>query len=320
MKRYYNPGTGELEYMPGFDDNSPLTATEKLMADGLKKKPLTDAELGVNQNKITGQLKALNKHGQNPLVSSQLDLFNNLPIQHKPKIKKTNFGNVTIIPEKKTYPFDTVKGIDHVTRTLKEESPDKLSPKEEANYNILNKEMKLSVLKDERGGLKKYNQYDKTSYPSDPEQRRRLKNINEIEKDLGYQSPKNNIPYKSDTRTPNRKKFDLWNEIKRDNDPQNKMQIRKMINDHVKSVGHTKLLTPDEFKYLDKKKEDVPLAVISDEAFNVIEDRPPTPEPVTEKPVAQIIKEMADERLLAEQKDWDQRYGKGGIPGLKRPE
>ena len=44
MKRYYNPGTGELEYMPGFDDNSPLTATEKLMADGLKKKPLTKTQ------------------------------------------------------------------------------------------------------------------------------------------------------------------------------------------------------------------------------------------------------------------------------------
>ena len=52
MKRYYNPATGQLEYMPGYNDKSKLTVTEKLMADGLKKKPLTNAELGVNQNRI----------------------------------------------------------------------------------------------------------------------------------------------------------------------------------------------------------------------------------------------------------------------------
>ena len=313
MKRYYNPGTGELEYMPGFDDNSPLTATEKLMADGLKKKPLTAAELGVNQNKIHGQLKALNQFGQNPLVTKQLNLFNNLPIQNKPKIKKTNFGNVKIIPEKQTYPFDTVRGIDHVTQVLKEDSPDKLSPKEEANLNILNKEMKLSVLKDELGGIKKYNQYDKTSYPSDPEQRRRLKNINQIEKDLGYQSPRNNIPYK--------KKFDLWNDgIKTDKSPQNVAEVRKLVNDHVKSVGHTKLLTPDEFKYLDKKEESKPIAVVQDPGIDIFTQQSTEPEPVPDKPITEIVRQMADARLLAEQKDWDHRYGKGGIPSLKRPE
>jgi hypothetical protein len=75
--------------------------------------------------------------------------------------------------------------------------------------------MKLSVLKDEIGGVKKYNQYDKTSYPSDPEQRRRLKNITELEKSLGYSSPDLNVPYKKDTRAPVQKKRDNWEANKR---------------------------------------------------------------------------------------------------------
>ena len=329
MKRYYNPGTGQLEYMPGFDDNSPLTVTEKLLEDGIKKNPLPQE-----------------------VLNTELNL---------PKIKKTPIGYVKTIPkEKPTYPFDTPQGIDHVTRVLKEEAPDKLSSKEEANLNILNKEMKLSVLKDEIGGVKKYNQYDRTSFPSDPEQSRRLKNIDKLEKSLGYTSPELNVPYNKDTRAPVqkkrdnweankrtvqqlqslkewgqnpltktnyskgggvKKKFDLWNDgIKTDKSPQNIAEVRKLVNDHVKSVGHTKLLTPDEFKYLDKKEEPKPLAVVHDEALDVLAERPTGPEPVPEKPVAQIIKEMADARLLAEQRDWDYRWGQGGIPRLKRPE
>ena len=368
MKRYYDIVDEEMKYMPGYDDNSPLTATEKLMAEGLKKKPLTAAELGQPDpnNKTIQQLKALRDFGQNPLIkrqttpaiSTQLDLFNNLPIQHKPKIKKTNFGNVKIIPEKQTYPFDTVKGIDHVTKTFREESPDKLSPKEEANLNILNKEMKLGVLKDELGGVKKYDQYDKTTYPSDPEQRRRLKNINEIEKDLGYKSPEINVPYKKDLRTPNQKKADAWKarqggtakrsnswddlksgkitNIVKDKSPSNWdlikqtskspteiAEIRRTVNDHVKSMGTTKFLSPDEYKYLDKPKQPAPSSVSQDTEDAYLNSQITDQEQPQQTPdidVREKIKEMADARLAAEQKDWDYRYGKGGIPGLKRPE
>ena len=51
---------------------------------------------------------------------------------------------------------------------------------------LLNKEMKLGVLKHEIDGLKPFDNFDKTTYPSDPETRRRLKNISKIETDLGY--------------------------------------------------------------------------------------------------------------------------------------
>ncbi len=47
QKFYHNPINDELEYMPGFDENSPKTATEKLIEKGFREKPLTDAELGI---------------------------------------------------------------------------------------------------------------------------------------------------------------------------------------------------------------------------------------------------------------------------------
>ena len=112
---------------------------------------------------------------------------------------------------KSTYPFDTPQGIDHVTKIMKEEATHKLSPKENKDIDILNKEMKLSVLKDEIGGLKKFDNLNPRSFPSDPEQNRRLKNIDKLEKSLGYNSQNINVPYKKDTRTPNEKKKQDYN-------------------------------------------------------------------------------------------------------------
>ena len=68
MKYYHDPLADTLDYMPGYNANSPLTATEKLMTEGLKKKPLTEAELGVKQNRTNKQLASLNKFGQNRFV------------------------------------------------------------------------------------------------------------------------------------------------------------------------------------------------------------------------------------------------------------
>ena len=244
-------------------------------------------------------------------VGTQLNLF-----KEEPKIEKTPIGYVKTIPkEKPTYPFDTPQGIDHVTKTLKEDYGDNLNSKDQTDLNILNKEMKVSVLKSEIGGIKKYNQYDKTTYPSDPEQRRRLKNISAIEKSLGYASPEPNVPYKKDTRIPVqkkrdnweankktiqqlknlkewgqnpltktnyskgggvKKKFDLWNDgIKTDKSPQNIAEVRKIVNEEVKRNG-TKFLTPDEFKYIDKKKDapSVPSSPILDTSLELLEARP----------------------------------------------
>ncbi len=228
-----------------------------------------------------------------------------------------NFGR-SKHQEKATYPFDTPDGINHFTKIIKEEATHKLSPKENKDIDILNKEMKLSVLKDEVGGLKKFDNLDSTSYPSDPEQRRRLKNIANLEKDLGYIQKENNVPYKKDTRSPaqkNRDKFNLWSEIKKDKSYGNLKDVRKIVNDEYKKHG-TKNLTPDEHKYLDKKSKPVypevifrPEPEISSSTFKK-----------DDRPVEQIVRELADARLVREQKEWDRRYGKFGITQLKRPE
>jgi hypothetical protein len=228
-----------------------------------------------------------------------------------------NFGK-SKYQEKATYPYDTPKGINWATKIMKEESAHTLSPKENKDIDILNKEMKLSSLKGEIKGIKKYDNLDPTTYPSDPEQRRRLKNIADLEKDLGYVQKENNVPYQNDTRSPvqkKRDKFNLWSEIKKDKSYGNLKDVRKIVNDEYKKHG-TKNLTPDEHKYLDKKSKPVypevifrPEPEISSSTFKK-EDRP----------VEQIVRELADARLVREQKEWDRRYGKFGITQLKRPE
>ena len=228
-----------------------------------------------------------------------------------------NFGR-SKYQEKATYPYDTPKGINWATKIMKEESAHTLSPKENKDIDILNKEMKLSSLKGEIKGIKKYDNLDPTTYPSDPEQRRRLKNIADLEKDLGYVQKENNVPYQNDTRSPvqkKRDKFNLWSEIKKDKTHNNLKDVRRIVNDEYKKHG-TKNLTPDEHKYLDKKSKPVypevifrPEPEISSSTFKK-EDRP----------VEQIVRELADQRLVREQKEWDRRYGKFGITQLKRPE
>ena len=86
--------------------------------------------------------------------------------------------------------------------------------------------------------------------------------------------------YKSDIRTPNQKKKDAWDEKKYNirqrlknvrgpavwdlvkqvsKTPEEIAEVRKVINDHVKAVGHTKYVSRDEVKFLDKKEEDKPI-------------------------------------------------------------
>ena len=55
--------------------------------------------------------------------------------------------------------------------------------------------------------------------------------------------------------------------------------------------------------------------------FNKPKAQVQEPKPVKpQKPLEQIIKEASDRRLKFEQDAYDKEYGKGGIPGLLRPE
>jgi hypothetical protein len=87
-------------------------------------------------------------------------------------------------------------------------------------------------------------------------------------------------------------------------------------------MGTTKYHTPDKYKYFDKKEEPKPSSVVRNSDTKYLDPVTTAPGPIAvpEIPVEQIIKELADARLEAEQKNWDRRYGKGGLPSLKRPE
>ena len=128
-------------------------------------------------------------------------LFENLPILNQginapkdsSKVKKKFSSGGPINKTKETFFFDRPEGINHVTKTL-----DTFEDMKPGEANLLNKEMKLGVLNSEVKGLKKFDHYDKSSYLSDPEQARRLKNIKKLEDDLGYTynpkpEPKKNV-------------------------------------------------------------------------------------------------------------------------------
>ena len=84
---------------------------------------------------------------------------------------------------KKTWYFDTPQGVDHITKTLHDFTD--IKPEDAVK---MNKETKEALIKSEEKGLKPFDHYDKSSYPSDPEQRRRLTNIQNLEKSIGVRT------------------------------------------------------------------------------------------------------------------------------------
>ena len=87
-------------------------------------------------------------------------------------------------PIKKPYAFDTPEGVDHVTKTMAEDNIEKLTPFKKDQLDKLNRDMKLSLLKSEEQSLKKFMNEDPSTYPSNPEQRGKLMNIQALEKSL----------------------------------------------------------------------------------------------------------------------------------------
>ena len=100
-------------------------------------------------------------------------------------------------PIKKPFYYDTKEGIDHFTKILVEENPKKLSEKEKEDIYKVGRDMKRSVLEYHSKKLKKFDNLDPTTYPSDPAQRGTLLEIGKLEKDLevppGQKKPRRNI-------------------------------------------------------------------------------------------------------------------------------
>ena len=133
---------------------------------------------------------------------------------------------------------------------------------------------------------KKYNSNDPSTFPSDRSQRQKMTNW-----DFIMQSAKGN--------------------------PKEMKDVREILNKSYKS--NPDLLTDQELKIIGKykSKNKIELPEIHKPIINIPE---PTPPPKPTKPLSQIIKEGADERLKEEQRIYDERFGKGGITKLFRPE
>tara|TARA_B100001964_G_scaffold217582_1_gene257794 strand:- start:2135 stop:3142 length:1008 start_codon:yes stop_codon:yes gene_type:complete len=116
-------------------------------------------------------------------------------------------------PIKKPFFFDTPQGVDHVTKTVAEDSIEKMTPFKKDMLDKLNREMKLSLLKSEEQTLKKFMNEDPSTYPSDPEQRGKLMNIQALEKSLGIRPDSWRRFVKTGALPLAEKKPDLWKDV-----------------------------------------------------------------------------------------------------------
>jgi len=116
-------------------------------------------------------------------------------------------------PIKAPFFFDTPKGVDHVTKTVIENSSEKLTPIEIADINKLNRDTKLSLLKSEEQSLKKFMNEDPSTYPSNPEQRGKLMNIQALEKSLNIRPDSWKRFVKTGALPLAKKEPDLWKDV-----------------------------------------------------------------------------------------------------------
>ena len=116
-------------------------------------------------------------------------------------------------PIKKPFFFDTPQGVDHVTKTVAEDSIEKMTPLKKDQLDKLNRDMKLSLLKSEEQSLKKFMNEDPSTYPSNPEQRGKLMNIQALEKSLGIKHDSWRSFVKTGALPLAEKKPDLWKDV-----------------------------------------------------------------------------------------------------------
>ena len=123
-------------------------------------------------------------------------------------------------------------------------------------------------------------------------------------------------------------------------DPANILQRNRKVDPLVPKRATTKQMVElkgkiDKYKDVHFPKEEKPFTKIANNLgknkkvepvqltfdFNKPKAQVQEPKPVKpQKPLEQIIKEASDRRLKLEQDAYDKEYGKGGIPGILRPE
>ena len=161
-------------------------------------------QLGISLEEFEQQLQPKKIDQENPMdallyVSYPKTKYNPADVAVKASVAvKDKFGNTAAekkrmidkhITRKPVYPFHTPKNIDFLTKTLKEGSIEKLTPREEKEINQLNKDLKRDALKSEIADVIPYSHHNRESYPSDPIQGARMKNIDALEKSLEDDHP-----------------------------------------------------------------------------------------------------------------------------------
>ena len=101
--------------------------------------------------------------------------------------------------------------------------------------------------------------------------------------------------------------------------PEEKNELKRILNKEYYKRG-PKDMDPEDLKYIGKHKSQiVPLEIkVPHVETNLINK--PTQPPEPQIPVEQTIKVLADKRLALEQRDWDRKWGRGGISDVLRPE
>ncbi len=304
MKYYLN--NGELDYMPGYNVNSPLTTTEKILVKGIQENPLppsTQPTLpGADWNKSKNikkvnklpmhkQLENFKKYHQND--SGQLRRGNkakgSLPKTVEP-LKKINLGNV----EKPTYADwrdETPKYRKFLADSIANEMTnirwdaaggwiDKLGDKKTAP-EALAEQQKISKT------------YDSIYTPE--MQKQEMKKQTEKRKDA-YDEKKYNIKQRlKNTRGPSdweviTKHADTW---------QDKQDIREIVNKNYKSDPSS--IAPEDRKWLDKENIEpvkimdiTPLATFEPHTPSVpdfktfLKTMEPIPDPDLQKGIASV--------------------------------
>lgn len=103
--------------------------------------------------------------------------------------------------------------------------------------------------------------------------------------------------------------------------PQQMAELKKKLDKYRYIHGETKPAKNMNDYYKNKKPFKKKSAVLSVPSNPVVREpiQPPPKPKEPEEPFEDMIKRLADERLKREQQEWDQKFGTGGIPQLKRP-
>lgn len=185
---------------------------------------------------------------------------------------------------KSTWYFDTPEGVDHMLNTMRDHSDHKWTAKEHEENEKLKRDTKLGLIKDEEKKLKKFDNADPSTYPSDPEQTRILTNIKAHEDSLGIRQDtwKRFVKTGSLPLAPKEKQLSTWELMKATGTPEEKREYAKMERDDQRKDNMRKLEEKRErikqyrAKQEIKQKKSAPAVAMAKEIVETVQEQAKT--------------------------------------------